>query len=75
MMNTIQAKELTMAELETITGGGFLDFISNVVDIATDFVVDTFENMKVPAMNVTEFIGDGLCDKLADIVIDALHSK
>ena len=69
MMNT----KLDMDELTMVNGGGFFDFISNVVDIAKDFVIETAVNMKVPAMNATEFIADGLCDKLADFTEDVLR--
>ena len=72
MMNTMTNNKLNMEELEIVNGGGFFDFISDVVDIAKDFVIETAVNMKVPAMNVTEFIADGLCDKLADFTVDVL---
>ena len=68
MMNT----KLNMDELTMVNGGGFFDFISDVVDMAKDFVVETAVRMKVPAMNITEFIADGLCDKLADFTVDVL---
>ena len=74
MTNAMETKRLNMDELEVVNGGGFFDFISDVIDIATDFVIETAERMKVPAMNVTEFIADGLCDKLADYVEDILHT-
>ena len=72
MMNTMTNNKLNMDELAAVNGGGFFDFISDVVDIAKDFVVETAARMKVPAMNVTEFIADGLCDKLADFTVDVL---
>ena len=76
MMNTMSNNKLNMDELTMVNGGGFFDFVSDVVDIVEDFVVDTVTNMKVPAMNITEFIADGLCDKLADITVDVLkHYK
>ncbi len=31
--------------------------------------------MKVPAMNISEFIADGLCDKLANLVYDELKKN
>ena len=68
MMNT----KLNMNELTMVNGGGFFDFISDVVEMTKDFVVETAVNMKVPAMNITEFIADGLCDKLADFTEDVL---
>ena len=68
MMNTIQTNKLNMDELATVSGGGFFDFISDVVEATKDFVVDTVEDMKVPATSVTEFIGEGLLDKLAKSV-------
>ena len=53
-----------------------IDSFLNVPRSAEDFVVDTVTNMKVPAMNMTEFIADGLCDKLADFTVDVLkHDK
>ena len=66
MMNTIQAKKIDMVELESVNGGGFFDFISDVVDEAVDFVTDTFESMEAPATSVTEFIGEGISDKLTE---------
>ena len=45
------------------------------IEIAKDFVVDTVQNMKVPATSISEFIADGLCDKLADLVYDALKKN
>ena len=53
MMNTVQAKKMDMVELENVNGGGFFDFISDVVDEAVDFVTDTFESMEAPATSVT----------------------
>ena len=66
MMNTIQAKKIDMVELESVNGGGFFDFISDVVDEAVDFVTDTYESMQASATSVTEFIGEGLIDKLTE---------
>ncbi len=65
-------KAMNMTELEKVNGGGFFDFIEDTFETVADFVVDTAQNMKVPAMNVTEFIADGLCDKLADMLYDAM---
>ena len=65
-------KALNIEELETVNGGGFFDFIEDAFDTVKDFVVDTAQNMKVPAMNIAEFIADGLCDKLANLVYDSL---
>jgi hypothetical protein len=73
MINTMANNKVNMDELTIVNGGGFFDFISDVVDIVKDFVVETAANMKVPAMNVTEFIADGLCDKLADFTEDVLR--
>ena len=66
MMNTVQAKKMDMVELENVNGGGFFDFISDVVDEAVDFVTDTFESMEAPATSATEFIGEGIIDKLTE---------
>ncbi len=65
-------KTMNMEELEKVNGGGFFDFIEDAFDIVKDFVADTAQNMKAPAMNVTEFIADGLCDKLADMLYDSM---
>ena len=73
MMNTVQAKKIDMVELESVNGGGFFDFISDVVDEAVDFVTDTFESMQAPATSVTEFIGEGLIDKLTEKMEEVFH--
>ena len=75
MMNTMEAKKLNMDELEMVEGGGFFDFVTRAFEITKDFVVDTFENMKVPATSVTEFIGEGLLQKLVDIVTKNLPNR
>ena len=66
MMNTTRVKKIDMVELNSVNGGGFFDFISDVVDETVDFVTDTFESMQAPATSVTEFIGEGLIDKLTE---------
>ena len=68
-------KTMNMEELEKVNEGGFFDFIEDAFEIAKDFVVDTVQNMKVPATSISEFIADGLCDKLADLVYDALKKN
>ena len=73
MMNTVQAKKMDMVELENVNGGGFFDFISDVVDEAVDFVTDTFESMEALATSVTEFIGEGLIDKLTEKMEEVFH--
>ncbi len=45
-------KALNMEELETVNGGGFFDFIEEAFDTVKDFVVDTAQNMKAPAMGI-----------------------
>jgi hypothetical protein len=73
MMNTMTNNKLNMDELAAVNGGGFFDFISDVVVAAKDFVIETAVNMKVPAMDITEFIADGICDKLANFTEDVLR--
>ena len=73
MMNTMTNNKLNMDELAAVNGGGFFDFISKVVDLTMEFVAETAENMKVPAMDITEFIADGICDKLANFTEDVLR--
>ena len=68
MMNTMEAKKLNMDELEMVEGGGFFDFVTRAFEITKDFVVDTFEDMKVPATSVTEFIADGLLQKFVKLI-------
>ncbi len=75
MMNTMDAKKLNMDELEIVNGGGFFDFVSKAMDIVEDFVVETVEKMKVPAMSVSEFIAEGLIDKMTDAMVDNLPKK
>ena len=66
-------KSLNMEDLETVNGGGFFDFIEEAFDTVKDFVVDTAQNMKAPAMGIAEFIADGLCDKLANLMYDTME--
>ena len=73
MMKTMNAARLDMVELENVNGGGFFDFVEDCFDIAKDFVCDTLENMKVPATSISEFIADGLIDKLTEKIVDVLH--
>ena len=73
MMKTMNAARLDMVELENVNGGGFFDFVEDCFDIAKDFVCDTLENMKVPATSTSEFIADGLIDKLTEKIVDVLH--
>ena len=73
MMKTMNAARLDMVELENVNGGGFFDFVEDCFNIAKDFVCDTLENMKVPATSISEFIADGLIDKLTEKIVDVLH--
>ena len=73
MRKTRNAARLDMVELENVNGGGFFDFVEDCFDIAKDFVCDTLENMKVPATSISEFIADGLIDKLTEKIVDVLH--
>lgn len=73
MMNTMTNNKLNMDELAAVNGGGFFDFISKVVDLTMEFVAETAENMKVPAMSVTEFIGEGICDKVSEFTENVLR--
>ena len=73
MMNTMHTKRLNMVELESVNGGGFWDFISDVVDETMDFVEDAFDGMDAPATSVTEFIGDGIIERLTEKIEEAFH--
>ncbi len=73
MMNTMHTKRLDMVELEGVNGGGFWDFISDVVDATMDFVEDAFDGMEAPATSVTEFIGDGIIERLTEKIEECFH--
>ena len=73
MMNTMHTKRLNMVELESVNGGGFWDFISDVVDETMDFVEDAFDGMDAPATSVSEFIGDGIIERLTEKIEECFH--
>lgn len=69
MMNTMQTKKIDMAELNSVTGGGWFD---DIVDFCVDAVEDV-SNLVPDEAWVAEMIVDEGVKKLSETVYESLE--